>query len=392
MGCILVNYRSPWKMLTRCLNSIIGSTGGISCSIILVDNASGDGVPEQVRSEYPEVSVIELERNYGFAKAVNHALMRTSEPNVLLLNTDAILTAGALELMINALESAGEDCAGVAPKMMSSSHEGIIDAIGTVMPPTGASFNRGIGQCDLGQYDNSENVAGVCFGATLLRRNLFEPEKVGALYEGYFLYFEDSDWCMRAFGQGYRFITVPEAVVLHMHSGITRHASLEFKYGLIELNTLMVVTRTFESRLKTARIVLSRATRLLARTLIRRRFVLANLKGMSRYLSVLPRLLRERRELRRRRIVGDSEIFRMAAGEDAFFDTVTYQPDRRLDSLISTYLRLQRQRRDDEYARILAALYRLKENMTEGLEAVFEEQPPCVREMLDSVTADLKTL
>ena len=396
-GCIIVNYRSPWEMLERCLRSVLRQADtGVTCTVTLVDNASGDGVIEQVRHEFPEVNIIEMPGNPGFAAAVNRGLEEVDEPLVLMLNTDAVLAEGALARMVAVLENASEDVAGVAPKMMSSSHEGIIDAIGIVLPPTGAAFNRGIGQCDLGQYDSPEEVAGVCFGAGLLRRELFRPDQVGTLYEGYFLYFEDSDWCMRAVTQGYRFLTAPDAVVLHMHSGVTRNESLDLKYGLIELNTLKMVTRNFESRVRVAHIVTARCLRLLARTFIRRKFIGPNLNTIAAYFVGLRQLLEERRALKAKRAVTDAKLFMMAEGEDAYFDTVAYKPDRCLDSLIDTYLRLLKKGRDPELGKLLATLYQVSREAKAGPMAdvdektrkLFAGQPPCVQELLSRSSWD----
>jgi len=392
--CILVNYRSPWDMLKRCLDSLT-EAGGNVCAVTLVDNASGDGITGQVRAAFPDVCIIEMPGNAGFASAVNRGIDDTSEPYVLLLNTDAVLTPGALETMKSAIEAAGPDCAGIAPKMMSSAHEGVIDAVGTVMPPNGASFNRGIGQCDLGQYDHRNEVFGTCFGASLLRRRLFDDGDVGPLYEGYFLYFEDSDWCLRARSQGYRFLVEPDAVVHHLHSGVTRNEALAFKYRLIELNTLKVVVRNFESRRQVAGIVSARCARLLARTFIRRKFIMANLSTLAAFLAELPGLLNERKELGRRRIASDRKVFELAKGESAYFDTVEYRPDRCIDSLIDTYLRLLKSGGDPVHGRMLAALYGIqRQSMTgkkivisEEARALFDEQPECVRSMLGMITA-----
>ncbi len=391
IGCILVNYRTPRQMLRRCLDSL--AAAGVIPATVIVDNASGDGVAAEMERDYPGLEVVFMPENAGFAAAVNRGLVELSTPLVMLLNTDAVLTPGALEAMARALDEAGERCAGVAPKMMSSSHEGIIDAIGTVMPPDGASFNRGIGQCDLGQYDAREEVFGVCFGAALLRRRLFAPAAVGPLCERYFLYFEDSDWCMRARSRGYTFVTVPEAVVLHLHSGITRHETLEFKYRLIELNTLEIVVRTFESPLRAWRIVLSRCLRLLARTFIRRRFVAANLQVLGSFLAALPALLAERRRIRRRRTVSDRHVFALAAGEDAYFDTVAYQPHRCLESLVAAYRRLLTRRQDAASRAFLERLERLLADVERGappvidsdLERLARSQPECVRARLQSL-------
>ena len=281
VACIIVNYHSPYEMLRQCLDSVSASMD-VDCNIILVDNNSRDGVIEQVKMDSPHVRIMELEENAGFAAGVNSAMKAVREPYALLLNTDAILTDTALSHMVDALEAAGDDCAGVAPKMMSSVHKGVIDAIGTVMPRDGASFNRGIGQCDLGQYDQAEEVFGTCFGATLLRAELLKTGSVGSLHEGYFLYFEDSDWCMRARSQGYRFLTAPDAVVFHLHSGVTRHETLSFKYRLIELNTLKISSERLKASSGRQNYLL-RSTRLLARAFIRRKFIRENLSIMSSF-------------------------------------------------------------------------------------------------------------
>lgn len=387
--CLIVTYGCSLEMLKRCLDSVAENLGERD-GITLVDNGTPASVIAGIKSAFPLADVVSMERNAGFAAAVNFGMESIADPYVLLLNPDTILKPGSLKLMRQALESAGEDVAGVAPKMMSSSHPGVIDAIGTVMPPDGASFNRGIGQCDLGQYDRSEEVFGACFGAALLRRDLFRPDAVGGLYERYFLYFDDSDWCMRARSQGYKFLTAPEAVVDHLHSGTIRDESLAFKYKLVELNTLRLVVRNFDSLGRTLNIVTSRCARLVARTIIRRRFIGANLSTLGTFLIELPGLIRERRALKRFRIIPDSRIFRMASGEDAYFDTVAYQPDRCLDSLIDTYLQLLKQRKDPDYGRVLAILYRCRRQADAGSEPVLdqgetdllERQTPCVKELL----------
>jgi GT2 family glycosyltransferase len=394
VACIIVNYHSPYEMLRQCLDSVLNSLD-VDCNIILVDNNSRDGVIEQVKVDFPDVRIMELEENAGFAAGVNSAMKAVREPYALLLNTDAILTDTAVSRMVNALEAAGDDCAGVAPKMMSSVHKGVIDAIGTVMPRDGASFNRGIGQCDLGQYDQAEEVFGTCFGVTLLRAVLLKSGGVGPLHEGYFLYFEDSDWCMRARSQGYRFLTAPDAVVYHLHSGVTRHETLSFKYRLIELNTLKIVVRTFESPLLAARIICSRSTRLLARTFIRRKFIRENLSIIASFLIALPGLISERRQLIRRRSVSDRETFNYAAGEEAFFDTVDYRPQRHLDSLITSYQLLLSKEKDPATKKILTALYKLKVESSQERNAsiddetlkMFTRETECVRNFIQQYVA-----
>ncbi|RJQ43036.1 MAG: glycosyltransferase family 2 protein [Gaiellales bacterium] len=395
VGCVIVNYRSPADMLEQCLASVLETGLDAPARVALVDNGSGDGVAAELAGRYPAVQLVPMGRNAGFAAAVNRGLAELDEPYVLMLNTDAVLEPGALAAMVDALEAAGGDCAGVAPKMMLSAHENVIDAVGTVMPPDGASFNRGIGQCDLGQYDGEDDVFGVCFGAALLRRELFEPGGVGPLYEGYFLYFEDSDWCMRARAEGYFFRTAPRGVVQHLHSGVARHEALGFKYGLIELNTMKLVIRTFESRRLAAGIVAKRSARLLARTFIRRRFIRENLSTLGKLAVGLPALLRERRALAGRRAIPDRRIFELAAGEDAYFDTVEYVPQRCVESLIDSYRRLGRQGAGAPAGAFLAILDRLRREGDSGVmpqltaadREVISGQPECVQRLVERALA-----
>ena len=396
VACIIVNYRSPWEMLDACLASVFENRGNVEVRVILVDNCSGDGGARRAKHKFGQLFLTEMPANAGFAAAVNRGLAEAVEDYVLMLNTDAVLTPEALKEMMRVLGDAGDKVAGVAPKMMSSAYPGLIDAIGTVMPRWGAPFNRGIGQCDLGQYDRSEEVAGVCFGAALIKRRLFEPAAIGPLYEGYFLYFEDADWCMRAASQGYKFLTAPRAVVMHAHSGVTRHESLDFKYRLIELNTLKMVTRTFASGRGAARIVAARSLRLLARTFIRRRFIRTNLSTLSAYAASLPRLLAERRRLKARRIIDDGKNFRLAAGEHAYFDTVNYRPQHCLDSLVDSYTRVWRCKKEPALKQILASLEALRHGAAAGsppapdhdLEKSFSDKPPCAQNLLKAALRD----
>jgi hypothetical protein len=115
----------------------------------------------------------------------------------------------------------------------------VIDNVGAAAHATGFICNRGIGEIDIGQYDRLgvHPVAGLCFAAALLRRNVFET--VGLLESSYFMYAEDSEWCLRAKAYGFTFLAVPQAEVLHDHSLSTRRQAGDVKHWLISRNTLL---------------------------------------------------------------------------------------------------------------------------------------------------------
>ena len=151
-------------------------------------------------------------KNLGFAQGVNLGLRHCSQPYVLILNDDATLDPGTSGTLVAEMEHATPDVIGLAPKVLLDSPEAVIDNVGAAITSDGSVHNRGYDQKDVGQFDEQVDVAGLCFAATLLRREGFEASRVGPLDGRYFMYAEDSDWCLRARLRGYRFVSCPEAV------------------------------------------------------------------------------------------------------------------------------------------------------------------------------------
>src|SRR5262249_37746999 len=208
----------------------------------------------------------------------------------------------------------------------------LIDNVGTLINADGAAYNMGIGQLDIGQYDVSEPVFGVCFAAALFRKAAFSPSAVGPLDESFFMYYEDVDWCFRANLLGWHFRTAPSAVVAHVHSASVRHLDYSFKYYLIERNLLRTVLKNFESR-RAMRVLARRTLAHLAKALHRLAFWATGLRVVSRFWGELLRYWKVRNGVQRRRVVPDREIFQHSFGEVAFFDPVRLPPLSRLDTL-----------------------------------------------------------
>ena len=217
-----------------------------------------------------------------------------------------------------------------------------------------SAFNMGIGHLDMGQYDRSEPVFGLCFAAALIRAGVYRT--LGGLDESLFMYYEDVDWCFRANIAGLHFRTAPAAVVHHVHSGITRRLDYDFKYELIHLNLLRTVVQTWplaprgeDPRPRAHRPRQGRAPAppvgaTTARILVR-------------FVADLPRRLVRRARVQRTRVVGDPELWEMSGGEAPFFDPVGYQPLRCYEMLIRGYRRrylVGGDRRDLERADLMA--------------------------------------
>lgn len=210
-----------------CLQSLLRQTYR-SFSITLVDNGSTDGSAEFVSGRFPEVRVIALTENLGFAEANNCALKDLTTPYAALLNNDAVADPVWLASLVEALEQTKE--AGfAASKMLCHDRPEVIDRCGDGYTRAGAALLRGRGEPS-GQYGRREWIFGACAGAALYRSSMLTD--VGFFNEDFFLLYEDVDLSFRAQLKGYKCLYVPEAVVYHKGSGTLIHDSpLSVYYG-----------------------------------------------------------------------------------------------------------------------------------------------------------------
>src|SRR5690348_14726896 len=123
VSIIIVNYNTL-GLLRDCLNSVMRSEGRI-CEVIVVDNASADGSVAMVEGEFPSVRLLCNQQNLGFAKANNQGIKLAKGRYLLLLNSDTIVRAGALEAMSEFLDSTAE-AGGVSCKLLNA--DGTIQA------------------------------------------------------------------------------------------------------------------------------------------------------------------------------------------------------------------------------------------------------------------------
>lgn len=193
--------------------------------IILVDNGSTDGSLEFTNKNYPEVEVIGLEKNYGFAKAVNegikYALKDERVKRILLLNNDIECEEYFLEEMLKGFT---EDFIGsVACKMMNYYNRDVFDDAGDFIKLIGSPYARGHGEKDTGQYDKPEFIFGACAGAAMYRRKIFDV--IGFLDEDFFAYYEDVDFSFRIQLAGYKCFYNPKAICYHKRGATSGYTS-----------------------------------------------------------------------------------------------------------------------------------------------------------------------
>ena len=221
LSIVIVNWNTR-ELLNKCLQSIYADPYCQQSEIWVGDNASSDGSAHFVRTEFPQVRLIENSENLGFAAANNRALRGSSSDKVLLLNPDTEVKLGAIRVLASFLDANPQ--AGATGPML-------IDSMGMAQVSVGeapslmgefvrlfhlrSGFESTLNSTQDGQpQDRQVDVLqGACL---MLRRSALD--EVGLLDEDYFMFSEEVDLCQRLRKAGWTIHWVPEAKVIH-HGG-----------------------------------------------------------------------------------------------------------------------------------------------------------------------------
>jgi hypothetical protein len=223
LSIVIVSYNVR-EYLKKCLNSIPAASGRLSGEIFVIDNASRDDSAGLIEREFPDVHLTVNFENVGMARAVNQVLAPARGRYVLLLNPDTVLPEGSLERLVAVADRWPE--VGVTGPLIRDPLNG--EPLFTFRPfPTwkdafllytaaGWLLRRMSVAAWEPTFDSpsaSGQLIGACF---LIRRELLE--KIGGLDPGYFLYYEDTEYCRRAIEAGWKVLHTREAEVFH-HQG-----------------------------------------------------------------------------------------------------------------------------------------------------------------------------
>jgi GT2 family glycosyltransferase len=282
------------RWLPDCLDSLAAQQLAPAQTIV-VDNGSTDGSIEYLRSAHPEVELLSLTTNTGFAHAANQGLRAARSPIVGLINADIVLAPDWLARMTDALAT-DRDAASVACKMLDLANPGRVYDAGDVLRRDGACEQRGRFGRDDGRWDEPGEVFGACAGAALYRRDAVLS--LGGFDERYFAYLEDVDLSLRLRLAGWRCRYEP-TVALHAGESASRELPGGHLY-LVERNTLVLVAKAFPARWLPYVAYRQLGWAWHAARAGRLRW---QLRGLLAALPMLPGALRERRALRRRAVI-----------------------------------------------------------------------------------------
>lgn len=207
--------------------------------VLVVDNGSEDGSVAWIRERYPVVDVLALERNAGFAAAVNAGMEAAETEFVALFNNDMEVEPDCVAELVAALD-ADPRAGSATAKMRMLREPGILDGAGDSLTWFGGSWRIGHGEPDDGRFDTPRPVLSACGGAALYRRETLAD--VGLFDPTFFAYLEDVDWGVRAQLGGWSCVYVPTAVIRHLGGATSRRVS-DLETYLIHRNNVALIVK-----------------------------------------------------------------------------------------------------------------------------------------------------
>lgn len=191
--------------------------------VVVADNGSTDTSLEYVAEAFPQVEIVRLDRNYGFAEGYNRALREVESEYYVLLNSDVEVSEGWCEKLVEALD-ADPQLAAVAPKLLADTDRERFEyagASGGFIDILGYPFCRGrilsTTERDEGQYDTPREVFWASGAAFACRAEVFKSE--GGFDGDFFAHMEEIDLCWRMQSSGYRIGVEPSSKVYHLGGG-----------------------------------------------------------------------------------------------------------------------------------------------------------------------------
>lgn len=186
--------------------------------IVVVDNGSMDGSVSALKARYPDITTIENGQNLGYAEGFNVGLRYAYENGAhyfLILNNDTVVDPDVLKALVRVAES--DDQIGfVSGKVYSYEEPDKLETAGRHSHPILLAGQQvGIDEIDQGQHDQTKEYDFVDDVFLLVRRRAYE--ETGGYDPNFFLYWEETDWCIRVRRAGYKLIYTPEAKIWHKH-------------------------------------------------------------------------------------------------------------------------------------------------------------------------------
>jgi GT2 family glycosyltransferase len=231
---IIVNWNTK-EMLKNCINSIFAESNGIKKKIIVVDNASSDSSVEMIRSQFPEVHLIESGGNIGFGKANNLAIQLIKSPYVLFINPDTVVKNNSIKMMLNYLKTHKEvGCVGCK----TVDRDGVVQEL--PLQKLRSPMRKFVEMIIMGNITkkilrkvfsfhdpNKSGYVNLLYGACIMAHSEI-IKKIGGFDERFFMYCEDVDLCKNITDNGWKVYYISDVEIIHFCGGASTNSKKPF--------------------------------------------------------------------------------------------------------------------------------------------------------------------
>ncbi|MBN1985463.1 MAG: glycosyltransferase [Prolixibacteraceae bacterium] len=308
---VILNWNGA-QLFDTYLPSVIKNSTGNQVELYVADNGSTDHSIAHLQKKYPQVKIIDLGKNYGFAEGYNRALQQIKADIFVLLNSDVEVTPNWLEKCLSLFEN-NPKMAAVQPKILSYEKPHLFEyagAGGGFIDKYGYPFCRGriLNQMepDVGQYNTATPIFWASGACMFVKAEAFE--KAGGLDSDFWAHMEEIDLCWRIKNLGYEVWYQPESIVFHLGGGTLSYGSPQKIYLNFRNNLWMLFKNLPKYKFK--RIFF---TRMILDGVAAVKFIAgfdflefwAVFKAHISFYKMLPVLIRKRKAVQRQMVVKD---------------------------------------------------------------------------------------
>lgn len=240
---IIPNWNGE-HLLKTCLVSLSNQSFK-DFEVIIVDNGSKDNSVRLIKESFPKFKVIQLNKNTGFAYAVNRGIEEAKGELLFLLNNDTECHPDVIKNFVASAKKHPE-IGFFAAKMLQFENREKLDSAGDWIDAVGHADHIGRGEKDTAEFNKEGAIFLASGGGMLIRREVLK--KIGLFDEDYFAYFEDVDLCLRSQMAGFKGWYEPKAIIYHMHKATSSKNRNLLEY-LQFRNMTMTIIKDFPAKL-----------------------------------------------------------------------------------------------------------------------------------------------